>query len=163
MIFIYKILRFCLFPIFAFIIYLRKYFHKEDKFRFKEKISIVETNFPKDKDVFWFHAASIGETNSVLPLIEKLIKDDENAFILLTSTTLSSSQLIEKKKLNLNRFQHYFFPLDVQFLIEKFLNHWKPKIVVFIDSEVWPNFLIEISKRKIPLVLLNGRITKKNI
>ena len=161
MIFIYKILTFFLFPIFTFIIYLRKYFHKEDKLRFKEKISIVETYFPKDKEVFWFHAASIGETNSALPLIEKLIKDNENVFILLTSTTLSSSKLIEKKKFNQSCFQHRFFPLDVQFLIKKFLNHWKPKIVVFIDSEIWPNFLLEISKRKIPLVLLNGRITEK--
>ena len=87
--------------------------------------------------------------------------DNENIFILLTSTTLSSSQLIEKKKFNKNTVQHRFFPLDVQFLIKKFLNHWKPDMAIFVDSEIWPNYLFEISKRKIPLVLLNGRITMK--
>ena len=161
MIFLYRSLTFVLFPIFLIIIYLRRFMNKEDKIRFKEKISINESDFPKNKKVFWIHAASIGETNSVFPLISKLIKDNENTFILLTSTTLSSSQLIEKKKFNKNRVQHRFFPLDVQFLIKKFLNHWKPDMAIFVDSEIWPNYLFEISKREIPLVLLNGRITMK--
>ena len=161
MIFLYRFLTFVLFPIFLITIYLRRFINKEDKIRFKEKILINENDFPKNKKVFWIHAASIGETNSVFPLISKLTKDNENTFILLTSTTLSSSQLIEKKKFNKNSVQHRFFPLDVQFLIKKFLNHWKPDIAIFVDSEIWPNYLFEISKRKIPLVLLNGRITMK--
>ena len=116
---------------------------------------------PKNKKIIWIHAASIGETNSVFPLISKLTKDNEDIFILLTSTTLSSSQLIERKKINKNNIQHRFFPLDVQFLVKKFINHWEPELVIFVDSEVWPNYLLEISKRKIPLILLNGRITMK--
>ncbi len=161
MIFLYRFLTFLLFPIFLIIIYLRRYTNKEDKIRFKEKISINKIDYPKNKRVFWIHAASIGETNSVFPLISKLIKDNENIFILLTSTTLSSSELIKKKKFNKNNIQHHFFPLDVQFLVKKFINYWKPELVIFVDSEVWPNYLLEISKRKIPLVLLNGRITMK--
>ena len=161
MIFFYRILTFLLFPVFVAVIFLRKYFNKEDPIRFKEKININESFFPKNKKIIWIHAASIGETNSAFPLIDKLIKNDEKIFILLTSTTLSSSQIVYKKKLDKNRFQHRFFPLDVQFLVEKFLNHWKPELVIFIDSEIWPNFLMEISKKKIPLMLLNGRITIK--
>ena len=161
MIFFYRILTFLLFPVFVAVIFLRKYFNKEDPIRFKEKININESFFPKNKKIIWIHAASIGETNSAFPLIDKLIKNDEKIFILLTSTTLSSSQIVYKKKLDKNRFQHRFFPLDVQFLVEKFLNHWKPELVIFIDSEIWPNFLMEISKNKIPLMLLNGRITIK--
>ncbi len=161
MIFFYRVLTFLLFPVFISMTYLRRFSKKEDKIRFKEKISVSENFFPDNKKVFWVHAASVGETNSVLPLIEKLIKNNKEIFILLTSTTLSSSQLIKKKKLNNDNFQHRFFPLDVQFLVKKFLNHWKPKLIIFIDSEVWPNYLLEISKRKIPLVLLNGRITTK--
>jgi len=161
MIFFYRILTFLLFPVFVAVIFLRKYFNKEDPIRFKEKININESFFPKNKKIIWIHAASIGETNSAFPLIDKLIKNDEKIFILLTSTTLSSSQIVNKKKLDKNSFQHRFFPLDVQFLVNKFLNHWKPELVIFIDSEIWPNFLMEISKKKIPLMLLNGRITIK--
>ncbi len=161
MIFFYRILTFFLFPLFVLITILRIYFNKEDKIRFKEKISIDDSFFPNNKKIIWIHAASIGETNSVFPLISRLIKNDDNIFILLTSTTLSSSKLIEKKKYNKNNFQHRFFPLDINFLVKKFLNHWKPELVIFVDSEIWPNYLIEISQRKIPLVLLNGRITMK--
>ena len=161
MISFYRTLTFFLFPVFVFIIFLRRYFNKEDKKRFKEKISINESFLPNNKKIIWIHAASIGETNSVFPLISKLTKDNEDVFILLTSTTLSSSQVIERKKFNKNNIQHRFFPLDVQFLVKKFLNHWNPELVIFVDSEIWPNYLLEISKRKIPLILLNGRITMK--
>ena len=99
MIFLYRILTFFLFPIFVIIIFIRRYFNKEDKIRYKEKLSINESFTPKNKKVIWVHAASIGETNSVFPLIARLTKDNENTFVLLTSTTLSSSQLIEKKKI----------------------------------------------------------------
>ena len=116
---------------------------------------------PKNKKIIWIHASSIGETNSVFPLISKLTKENKGIFILLTSTTLSSSQLIEKKKFSKDNVQHRFFPLDVQFLVKKFINHWDPELVIFVDSEIWPNYLVEIAKRKIPLVLLNGRITMK--
>ena len=56
---------------------------------------------------------------------------------------------------------HRFFPIDKPKLVQDFLNKWKPNLVIFVDSEIWPNFLFEIKKNKIPLVLLNGRITKK--
>ena len=161
MILLYRFLTFLLFPIFVIIIYLRRFTNKEDKIRFKEKISINETDFPKNKRVIWLHAASIGETNSIFPLISKLTKDNKNIFILLTSTTFTSSELVKKKKFNKNIIQHHFFPLDVQFLVKKFINHWKPELVIFVDSEVWPNYLLEVSQRKIPLILLNGRITMK--
>ncbi len=69
--------------------------------------------------------------------------------------------LLKKKKLIQSNFRHRFFPLDNQFLVKKFLSYWKPNLIIFIDSEVWPNYLLEISKRRIPLILLNGRITMK--
>ncbi len=57
---------------------------------------------------------------------------------------------------------HQFFPLDTGFLVEKFLNHWRPKAVFLIESEIWPNMILKIKEKKIPLILLNGRITKKS-
>ena len=122
MIFLYRFLTFFLFPVFIIIIYLRRFVNKEDKLRFKEKISVNDVFFPKNKKVLWIHAASIGETNSIIPLIKELIKNDDKIFILLTSTTLSSSQLIEKKNLNSNNFKHRFLPLDVRFLVKGLLS-----------------------------------------
>ncbi len=162
MIFLYRILTFFLFPLFVVIIYLRRYTNKEDKIRYKEKIFFNENYYPINKTIIWIHAASVGETNSVIPLIQDLLKKDEKLFILLTSTTLSSSQLIKKKILEMKNIQHRFLPLDINFLVKKFLDYWKPKLIIFIDSEVWPNFLLEISKKKIPVMLLNGRITMKS-
>jgi 3-deoxy-D-manno-octulosonic-acid transferase len=57
---------------------------------------------------------------------------------------------------------HQFFPLDTEFLVEKFLNHWKPKAAFFIDSEIWPNMVLKIKEKNISLILLNARITKKS-
>ena len=73
---------------------------------------------------------------------------------------MSSSKII--KKFKLNKTVHQFFPLDINFINLKFLNYWKPNLVIFLESEIWPNMLININKKKIPLILLNGRITKKS-
>ncbi len=73
---------------------------------------------------------------------------------------MSSAKVI--KKLKLKKTFHQFFPLDAEFIVEKFLNHWKPKAVFLIESEIWPNMIIKIKEKKIPLILLNARITKKS-
>ncbi|MDC3152236.1 hypothetical protein OA496_00615 [Pelagibacteraceae bacterium] len=161
MISLYRILTFFLFPILILLTYLRRFTNKEHSKRYKEKIFFNENFYPKNNRIFWIHAASIGEANSVIPLIQELTKNDKQIFILFTSTTLSSSKLIEKKILGLKNVKHRFFPLDINFLVKKFLNHWKPELIIFVDSEVWPNYLLEINKRQTPLILLNGRITMK--
>ena len=163
MIFFYQFLSLLLFPILVLIIFIRIFFGKEDKERYKEKFSIkIDNNFnlAKNKKVIWFHAASIGEVNSIFPFIKNILEEKNDIFILLTSTSLSSSQLI-KNKMKFKNFKHRFFLLDIGFLIKEFLDYWNPQLVVFVDSEVWPTHMLEIKKRNIPLVLLNGRITNK--
>ena len=157
----YRVLTTILFPVFILIIYFRKYLNKEDKIRFKEKISITNNGLPENKEVFWIHAASIGEVNSIFPIIKEIKRKNKNIFILLTSTTLSSSKLIKNEIADTDNFKHLFLPLDVLFLVKKFLSYWSPKLVIFVESEVWPNYMLEISKRNIPVMLLNGRITNK--
>ena len=78
---------------------------------------------------------------------------------MITSNTLSSSKIIEKFKFS--KVIHQFFPIDTNFNCKKFINYWKPSVAFFIDSEIWPNTIINLSKKKIPIILLNGRITKK--
>ena len=111
-------------------------------------------------NLIWFHGASVGEIKSIIPIIEKLEKNRKINQILITSNTLSSSKIIQKFKFK--KVIHQFFPVDTNFLSNKFLNYWKPSIVFFIDSEIWPNMFQNLESKKIPINLLNGRITKKS-
>ena len=94
-------------------------------------------------------------------MIEKFEKNKKINQILITSNTVSSSNII--KKFKLRKTVHQFFPIDCNFISEKFINHWKPSKVFFIDSEIWPNTVNNLYRKKIPMILLNGRITKKTL
>ena len=159
---IYRYLINILFPIIIILISLRVWLKKEDKNRFKEKLFISSFNITrnKDKKLIWFHAASIGELKSIIPLIKKLNTNNKFEF-LITSVTTSSAKLIREQLSNEKNIIHRFFPIDKQNIVIKFLESWSPDLILFVDSEIWPNFLFEIKKRSIPLILLNGRITKK--
>ena len=161
---VYRYLAYLFFPFLLVLIYLRTIFNKEDKIRFKEKIfsSHFKAQKNNSKKLIWFHAASIGECMSIIPLIDRINSNHKNISFLITTVTLSSSKLLEKK---LNLYQnvvHRFFPLDLENLAESFLNNWKPNLVCFVDSEIWPNFLFKIKEKKIPLLLINARLTKKS-
>ena len=159
MFFVYKILiniTLIFSPIIIFIRLLKK---KEDPFRFWEKFGFYKRKRYSGK-LIWFHGASVGEILSVIPLIEKLEKEKEIKQILITSNTLSSSKVISKIKLK--KVIHQFFPIDVKFISNIFLDYWKPSVAFFIDSEVWPNMIFNLKKKRIPIVLINGRITKKS-
>ena len=163
MIYIYRLITNLLYPFFIILIYLRKLFNKEDHNRYKEKIFTSEflPDRDKKKQLIWFHAASIGEVQSIFPLIKKLNNEKKNLEFLITTVTLSSGNIVKKKYVDYKNIKHRYFPLDVNFLVKSFLNKWKPNLVIFIDSEIWPNLIFEIKKRKIPIALINGRITKR--
>ncbi len=131
---------------------------KEDKKRFLEKFFFSIKN-KKRENIIWFHAASVGETMSIIPLIQFYEKNKKIDKILVTSITVSSSKLFKKYKFR--KTIHKFFPIDHIFFVKNFLNYWKPKLAIFIESEIWPCMFNEIKKKNIPLVLLNARITKK--
>ena len=140
------------------IIIYRIFINKEDKKRFIEKFSF-SSNQRKKGNLYWFHGASVGELKSIIPLLIKFEKDKTIDQILVTSNTLSSSKIL--KQYNLRKVVHQFFPIDSNFIIKNFINHWKPNKVFLIDSEIWPNLVFFLSKIKIPLILLNARITEK--
>jgi len=162
MLLIYRFFINIFFPLFIIIIFIRTWLNKEDKNRFKEKLFSSSFNITKNnnKKLIWFHAASIGELISIVPLIKKLNQKNKFEF-LITTVTLSSARLITKEFSNDKNVFHRFFPIDKPNLIKKFLGNWSPVLAIFVDSEIWPNFILEIKKRDIPLVLLNARITKK--
>ncbi len=132
--------------------------NKEDKNRYKEKFSIPSKKRIKGK-LIWFHGSSVGEILSIIPLIKNYEKNNAIAQILVTSSTLSSSKVL--KKFKFNKTIHQFYPIDTFFLTNKFLKFWKPYMAIFVDSEIWPCMYNSINDKKIPLILLNARLTKK--
>ena len=155
---IYQILFFFIFLISPLIIFFRILKKKDHKTRFLEKFTIFSKK-RKSGNLIWFHGSSVGEILSVIPLIEKYEKDKSINQILVTSTTLSSSKIINN--FNFKKTIHQFYVLDLFFLTSRFINFWKPNIAIFIESEIWPSMFKQIHKKKIPLLLLNARLTKK--
>ena len=164
MFFIYRFLTIISYPFLIILIYLRKFQKKEHKIRFKEKIFSSYFNVLRKKNfkLVWFHAASIGELKSILPIIKEINKRESNFEFLITTITLSSSNLAETEFKQFENVQHRFFPLDVNFLIKSFLKKWKPDFIFLVDSEIWPNLIINAKKNKIPLAIINARITRKS-
>ena len=158
MFFLYQIILSLIILISPILIIFRIYKGKEDKIRFIEKFSISSKKRSRGK-LIWFHGASVGEILSIIPLIENYEKDKSINQILVTSSTLSSSKVL--KKFKFKKTIHQFYPIDHFFLTEKFLNYWKPNLAIFIDSEIWPNMFNKLEHKKISLILLNARITKK--
>ena len=159
MLIIYRFLINLIFLLSPLILIFRLLKKKEDVRRFKEKFCIFSKKRNSGK-LLWFHGASVGEIQSITPLIEKLEKNKKIKTILITSNTLSSSKIFQKLKLK--KTIHQFFPIDTNFLIKKFLNYWKPSAAFFVDSEIWPNTIYNLDKNKIPIILINGRITKSS-
>ena len=155
---IYQIVITILLIISPFIILFRIIKNKEDKKRFKEKFSIYSEKRRRGK-LIWFHGASVGEIMSIIPLIKNYEKNKSINQILITSSTLSSSKII--KKFKFKKTIHQFYPVDHFLLTNNFLNHWKPSLAIFIESEIWPYMFKNLKDKKIPLILLNARITKK--
>ena len=159
MLFLYRVLINFIFIISPVIIIYRLIRKKEDLKRFKEKFCFFSEKNTGGR-LIWFHGASVGELQSIVPLLEKFEKNKKIKKILVTSNTLSSSKVLEK--LRLRKVTHQFFPIDTNFHSQKFLNYWKPSSAFFIDSEIWPNMFLNLKQKKIPITLLNGRITKKS-
>ena len=158
MFFLYQIILSLIILISPILIIFRIYKNKEDKIRFKEKFSIPSKKRSKGK-LIWFHGASVGEILSIIPLIENYEKDKSIKQILVTSSTLSSSKVLQK--FQFKKTIHQFYPIDHIFFTKKFLEYWKPNLAIFIESEIWPCMFKELEQKKISLILLNARITKK--
>ena len=161
MYFWYRFFTYLFYPFAPIYLYFRKIRKKEDSISYREKLSKIEIS-REEGFLIWFHVASVGEAMSILPLIESCMEEKKINQILLTSITLSSGKIL-KKRFNQNaKVIHQFLPLDISVWTSKFLEHWKPNLSIFIDSEIWPNLISQISEKKIPLLLINARITKKS-
>lgn len=132
---------------------------KEDPARLYERFGGASLSRPKGK-LIWIHAASVGESMSVLQLIQDMQEQHPDIAILLTTGTVTSARLMASRLPK--TVIHQYMPLDIPKWVARFLDHWQPNEAVFLESELWPNMLQAIKSRSIPLLLLNARLSEKS-
>ncbi|MBT05818.1 MAG: 3-deoxy-D-manno-octulosonic acid transferase [Rhodospirillaceae bacterium] len=132
---------------------------KEDGQRIGERFGRISMPRPVGP-IIWVHAASVGETISILPLVERLLVNFQLTNVLITTGTRSSAEILEK---NLScKLFHQFIPIDRPGEINSFLEHWNPDVAIWVESELWPNLLTAVQRRGIPTFLVQGRISEKS-
>jgi 3-deoxy-D-manno-octulosonic-acid transferase len=146
-------------PVTPLLLSMRERNGKEDPARRLERLG--RPSLPRPTGTLaWFHAASVGETNAILPLMAELAKQRPTLSFLLTTGTVTSAKLAAERLGP--RAIHQYAPLDAPEYVRGFLDHWRPDLAVLTESEIWPNLILESSARRIPLALVNGRMTKRS-
>jgi 3-deoxy-D-manno-octulosonic-acid transferase len=147
--------------IFAPVIYLwlhyRRKKNKESNERFAERLGRASLPRPRGK-LLWMHAASVGESLAILPLLENWLAHGEHPNFLVTSGTVTSANLL-KQRLPAGVI-HQFVPIDLPSAVQKFLEHWRPDILCLVESELWP-ILIRETARYAPIAVINGRLSPR--
>jgi 3-deoxy-D-manno-octulosonic-acid transferase len=130
---------------------------KEIRSRTGERYGRTSVRRPEGRLV-WVHAASVGETNAVMPLIGRL--SAAGFKVLFTSTTVTSARIAEQRLPPTAI--HQFGPLDIAPYIDRFLNHWRPEFVLFVESELWPTIIGRLEENVVPLAVVNGRMSGRS-
>lgn len=131
---------------------------KEDPARVDERLGLPGMSRP-DGPLVWIHGVSVGEALSILPLAERIRKDRPDVTVLVTTGTLTSAQVLTTRLPP--GVIHQFAPVDAPGAVAAFLDHWRPDIGVFVESELWPNLLTAARRRGVPLALVSARITDR--
>ena len=132
---------------------------KEDGKRIGERFGRPGRERPEGALV-WVHGASVGESLSILPLIERLIAGRPSLSVLVTTGTVTSARLMAER-LPDGAF-HQFVPIDRRAEVRRFLDHWRPDLALWLESELWPNLLAETAGRGTPIVLVNARMSRRS-
>jgi 3-deoxy-D-manno-octulosonic-acid transferase len=154
---VYRKLSFAIVPLAPAVIKRRLKLGKEDPARIGERRGMSRDVRPNGPLV-WIHGASVGEVLAAAALIEKLRA--LNIRILLTSGTVTSAAIVAK------RFPadiiHQYVPYDSPRYVTRFLDHWRPSLALFIESDLWPNLILSSAARRLPMVLINGRMSHRS-
>ncbi len=152
---------FCLFlPLYFFRLFWKGLYNKEYLFRWSERLGISKNSPLKGKSLIWIHAVSIGEVNASMPLIRSLTEKYSDIEILVTTSTPTGSKLLIERLGN--KVKHQYMPVDIPIFINFFLEKWKPKILILLETEIWPNIIYNCSNRGIFTALVNARLSKKS-
>ncbi|PWB79847.1 MAG: 3-deoxy-D-manno-octulosonic acid transferase [Methylocystaceae bacterium] len=130
---------------------------KEDFARLPERLGLASQPRPGGRLV-WLHGASLGESLALLPLVERFIQ--RGVEVLVTSGTVASARVL-KARLPAGA-THQYLPLDAPQFVERFLQHWKPDVVLFAESELWPNMIHAVHAHRLPLILVNAAISRQS-
>lgn len=156
---VYRLLTTLAAPFIALYLVLRKRKGREDKTRFAERLGF--TSLPRPKGLLvWVHAASVGEALSILSLIDKIRQRHPAWSVLVTTGTVTSANLMQIRLPE--GVLHQYVPVDRWPYVTRFLDHWKPDLTLWIESELWPNMLTALAQRRVPVVLLNGRMSERS-
>ncbi len=147
-------------PFAGYILNKRVKAEKEDATRILERKGRASLARP-DGTLVWMHGASVGETSMLLPLIDRLLSDDAELNILVTSGTVTSAEIMAKRLPE--RAVHQFVPMDGPTFVAKFLNHWKPDLAIWAESEIWPNLVLQTKESGAKMALINARMSQNSI
>lgn len=131
---------------------------KENPVRLGERLGQPGAARPEGR-LIWVHAASVGEAVSALPLIEALLAGSETRVLMTTGTVTSAERMAVALPLHA---QHQFVPVDTASAVRGFLDHWRPNLAIWIESELWPRLVVETSRRGIPMAMVNARISERS-
>jgi 3-deoxy-D-manno-octulosonic-acid transferase len=132
---------------------------KEDVSRLNERYGIASLPRPNGS-LIWLHCASVGESVSVLPLIDKMLSRDPTIDVLVTTGTVTSANLMAERLPD--RAIHQYAPFDHPVYVKRFVEYWRPALAIWVESELWPNMLAETKRRCTPMILLNARISDRS-
>lgn len=130
---------------------------KEDHARRRERYGLAGRPRP-DGPLIWVHAASVGETIAVVPLVESIL--GYGMHVIVTTGTVTSAKVAEERLGD--RIIHQYVPLDLKPAVSRFLDHWQPDLAIIAESEIWPMTILELGRRRVPQVLVNGRLSDRS-
>jgi 3-deoxy-D-manno-octulosonic-acid transferase len=131
---------------------------KEELPRRRERYGFPCVERPENGPLVWVHAASVGESIAVIPLVREIERDGIR--IVMTTGTVTSAALVEERLGS--AVIHQYVPLDLQPSVSRFLDHWKPDLAIVAESEIWPTTMLELQRRRVPLVLVNARLSDRS-
>jgi 3-deoxy-D-manno-octulosonic-acid transferase len=146
-------------PLIDFLLWWRKIGGKEDGARLQERKGVAGIARPAGK-LIWIHTASVGEALSALPLAQELLRRHPDITLLMTTGTVSSARILAKQLPA--RVLHQYVPVDRLVWVRRFLDYWQPDLGVWIESELWPNLVLETARRGIPMALINARMSARS-
>lgn len=140
-------------------LYRRRDRGKEDATRITERFGVPGAARP-DAPLVWLHGASVGESLSLIPLVEKISEERPDIAFLVTTGTVTSAELMAKRLPA--RAIHQFVPVDHPDWVARFLDYWRPDLAIWAESEFWPNLVMMTAERAIPMALVNARMSPRS-
>lgn len=145
-------------PLILLRLYLKGFQTPAYRQRWQERFAIYNKQHPKQS--IWFHAVSVGEAEAVFPLIKLIQKKQPHLPILITTTTPTGSQRVQA--ILGNTVSHVYLPYDIPYVVHRFFNHFKPKLAIIMEKEIWPNLFTECHQQKTPLFIINARLSNNS-